>query len=160
MTNPTSNPNLERYVIVAGGDGYMTATITGREAMERAFVRAHWPDVDFTKPLDEEQQQTLGYVRDEDEWEFEPRMGRTRLIVRYEDGYVEVLRLTDDLVGSAHETSAPTAPMLTVFWREVIKVADSMGLKKGMGLDVTLGWDVIEAARHATRLPEEPTGDE
>lgn len=56
----------------------------------------------------------------------------------------------------AHETSAPTTPMLAVFWREVIKAADSLGLKKGMGLDVSLGWDVIEAARHATRSSVEP----
>lgn len=57
----------------------------------------------------------------------------------------------------ADETTAPTTPLLAVFWREVIKAADSMGLKKGMGLDVSLGWDVIEAARHATRSPVEPT---
>jgi hypothetical protein len=94
----TSAPETERYVIIAGGDGYQTATVTGREAMEQAFVRAHWPDADFSK-LSEDEQQTLACIQDEDEWAIDFQIGRTNFTVRYEDGWVSVYRLLDNLVG-------------------------------------------------------------
>jgi hypothetical protein len=98
VTRSQSNGASERYVIIAGGDGYMTATVEGREAMEQAFVRAHWPDADFSN-LSDDEKQTLDCIQDEDEWKIDFRLGRTDFHVSYEDGWVAVYRLTDDLVG-------------------------------------------------------------
>jgi len=133
--NPSKieSPEAERYVIIAGGDGYGTATVTGRDAMEKAFVRAHWPDADFAK-LDEEQQRCLDYIRDEDEWEHQIDLGRVKFFARYECDWVEVIRLTDDLVGSQHETSAerPT-------WRDHKDEFRTAGALRGAAFDLCQG---------------------
>lgn len=106
MSNlPTEGGADERYTIIVGGDGYSTATVTGRAAMERAFVRSHWDNVDFIN-LTDEQRETLALVRDEDRWEIDPRIGRTALYVAYECDWVRVFRLTDDLPGSSPEPAA------------------------------------------------------
>jgi len=103
MTDRTVSSKLEveRFLIVTGGDGYATVTVEGREAMERAFVRAHWPSVDFDKPLNEEEQQTYDFVRDEEQWSCGMRGERECLNVSYEDGWVNVFRITDTLAWAA-----------------------------------------------------------
>lgn len=102
MSNDTT-----RWVIIAGGDGYQTATVTGVAAMELAFLRAHEPDATLENP-GEFGKSLLEHIRDDGEWSH--CMGdRMHCEIRHEDGWVHVYRLTDDLVGVATHQVVRTA---------------------------------------------------
>lgn len=62
---------------------------------------------------------------------------------------VTLLELELQTLRAAQPPGELQTPMLTVFWREVIKVADKVGLKEGHGLDVSISFDLINSARHA-----------
>jgi hypothetical protein len=94
----TSAPESERYILITGGDGYGTVTVTGRETMERTFVRLHWPEADFAN-LSEEEKHCLDGIRDEDGWTFQPDFGRVHYGASYECDWVDVYRVTDTLTG-------------------------------------------------------------
>lgn len=110
MSEKVLTSKTESYIVIVGGDGYGTAIVHGREEMERAFVRAMWPDADFSK-LDEEQLQVLAVVQDQDNWEIDGLLGRKKFIESYEDGWIEILRHTGNLFGPQVETSAPAYPI-------------------------------------------------
>jgi hypothetical protein len=102
MTEPnrsTEAINTERYVLIAGGDGYTSMIVEGRAAMERAFLNLHWDPIDFIS-LTDEQREMLGCIRDEDQWMMDALHGRIAFDVQHEDGWVKVFRLVNPLKSS------------------------------------------------------------
>lgn len=92
----------ERYILIAGGDGYTSMIVEGRAAMERAFLKLHWDPIDFIS-LTDEQRELLAVIRDEDEWATDALHGRISFDVKHEDGWVRVYRLVNPLPGFAPE---------------------------------------------------------
>ena len=102
MSNLPTEGIAEQYILIAGGDGYTSMVVDGREAMERAFLALHWDPMDFND-LTDEQRELLAVVRDENEWNTDALHGRIAFDVQHEDGWVRIYRLVNPLPGFAPE---------------------------------------------------------
>lgn len=96
---PAQRHDDSRWLVASGPDGYHTRIVAGVEAMERAYMEAHFGP---TRPADEcspreveEMEGMLSRLRNDDHWD---TMGgeRIRHQIDHEDGWVYVMRLTDE----------------------------------------------------------------
>jgi len=85
---------IERYLVVAGDDGFQSVLCESLEAARAEFIELHLPaNADETEVL-------RAYFDDEDNWSFFIGVGETkgchreRLRVQYEWDFIEVTRVT------------------------------------------------------------------
>lgn len=79
------------YLLIGGGDGF-DAQIVRESELDDAFVGLH--HVPAKDAPAEERKAMLDHLHDPDNWERNHELGNVRYSQRYEDGYVEVVRLT------------------------------------------------------------------
>lgn len=90
------------YLVVAGGDGYETHIVTG-DTLEEMYLRMIFGDAS-QYPEDCSRDTLLEDLRDEDgHWESNWYHGPTRYRETFEDGYIEVIRMTPNAKLSARQ---------------------------------------------------------